>query len=307
MLSRRACFLLAAAAGCGRKSKHQAGPVASAHSGAQRGNDGPGAMWHELPLPATAWAGQSQRAVLFDEGRRAPLLLALHGAGEAAKGPLAGARGWRDDYDLDRTLQRLRQPPLLKEDFHGHVGAERLRALNADLNKRPYRGLHIACPYAPRLRDKSFAGVQPYAAFLRQAVLPRLGKHLGARLLAATGIDGVSMGGRMALLIGLGAPEIFSSVAALQPAISMPEVPRLCELARQARTKRPDLYLRLVTSHGDYFRPAVRAFSEGLRSLGIAHDFLLCPGPHDYVFNRGPGGYEMVLYHERALRAEVPV
>jgi hypothetical protein len=27
-------------------------------------------------------------------------------------------------------------------------------------------------------------------------------------------------------------------------------------------------------------------------------------GPHDYVFNRGPGGIEMLLFHDRALRGE---
>ena len=28
------------------------------------------------------------------------------------------------------------------------------------------------------------------------------------------------------------------------------------------------------------------------------------PGPHDYVFNRGPGVLEMLLFHDRALRRE---
>ena len=27
-------------------------------------------------------------------------------------------------------------------------------------------------------------------------------------------------------------------------------------------------------------------------------------GPHDYVFNQGPGGVEMLLFHDRALRGE---
>ena len=39
-----------------------------------------------------------------------------------------------------------------------------------------------------------------------------------------------------------------------------------------------------------------------LRARGVAHDVRELAGPHDYVFNRGPGGVEMLLFHDRALR-----
>jgi hypothetical protein len=28
------------------------------------------------------------------------------------------------------------------------------------------------------------------------------------------------------------------------------------------------------------------------------------PGPHDYEFNRGPGAYEMLMFHDRVLRGQ---
>jgi iron(III)-salmochelin esterase len=31
------------------------------------------------------------------------------------------------------------------------------------------------------------------------------------------------------------------------------------------------------------------------------------PGGHDYTFNRGPGGIEMLLWHDRVLRGEAPL
>src|SRR5512133_1391239 len=59
-----------------------------------------------------------------------PLLVALHGRGEALKGPARGARGWVDDYALVRAMQRLSAPPLGTSDFEGIVTAQRLTTLN---------------------------------------------------------------------------------------------------------------------------------------------------------------------------------
>jgi hypothetical protein len=39
-----------------------------------------------------------------------------------------------------------------------------------------------------------------------------------------------------------------------------------------------------------------------MTQANIAHEFKLLTGPHDYVFNRGPGAVEMLLFHDRALR-----
>ena len=68
-----------------------------------------------------------------------------------------------------------------------------------------------------------------------------------------------------------------------------------------ARERRPALKLRLLTSHDDYFRGPILAISQAWRAAGVAHDFADLPGPHDYVFNRGPGSIELLLWHDRAL------
>ena len=78
-------------------------------------------------------------------------------------------------------------------------------------------------------------------------------------------------------------------------------------LARRAKSAMMDaqkLRLRLVTSDQDYFRGAIGQLHLALESEGIEHEHLVLPGPHDYIFNRGPGGVEMLLWHDRVLRGE---
>jgi hypothetical protein len=58
-----------------------------------------------------------------------------------------------------------------------------------------------------------------------------------------------------------------------------------------------------MTSEGDYFRSAIEVYHQALGEKGVAHEFLLVPGPHDYPFNRGPGSIELLFWHERVLTA----
>jgi predicted esterase len=256
--------------------------------------------WRELSLPAPS---EERALALCEPG--APTLVALHGAGEAARGPEAGARGWRDDYDLDRANARLKAPPLTPADLGGFVRPGRLREINASLGRHAYRGLNVLCPYTPRLADRSAEGAEPFARFVLASLLDAArdaGAHRpGARL----GIDGVSMGGRLALLVGLGHPAAFAAVGALQPAIHASEAPWLSALAARARDAGMRS-LRLVSSDEDPFLPAVTALSERLARDGVAHALVVTPGPHDYAWNRGPGAVEMLVWHERVLRGLAP-
>ena len=118
---------------------------------------------------------------------------------------------------------------------------------------------------------------------------------------AATGIDGVSMGGRIALFVGLSHPEVFGVVGVLQPAITVEEAPMISALAGAAMAKAKVL-LRLVSSEEDPFLLAVRAASERMTSEGVPHELLVIPGTHGYEFNRGPGAAELLLWHERVQR-----
>jgi pimeloyl-ACP methyl ester carboxylesterase len=256
--------------------------------------------WHELPFDGNP--EDAQLATLLSV-KQAPLLVALHGRGEAGRGLQAGARGWRDDYDLDRAHARLQEPPLRASDLLDFVRPARLDALNNSLASAPYRGLSVACPYTPAL-----AGDEPrrraYARFITERLLPRVRKRLGAEVAPAparTGIDGVSMGGRLALYLGWHHPQLFGAVGALQPAIRVADAEALTALALEARRIRPQK-VRLVSSDGDPFLPAVRALSQSLERASVPHQLVVTPGPHDYAWNRGPGSFEMLLWHERVLR-----
>lgn len=263
-----------------------------------------GGVWKDLAFdPAPDWPeGQRALALLPEGGAALPLLVALHGRGESGRGLDVGAGAWPRDYALERMLRRLASPPLTAADLQQMADPARLAKLNASLAAAPYKGMALACPYTPDLRDRTPAGAQGFARFVIDALLPRLRAERGSKAdRAATGIDGVSMGGRLALLVGLTHPEVFGVVGALQPAIRVDEAPLVSELARAAMAKARVL-LRLVSSDDDPFLPAVRAASERLRADGVEHELLVTPGNHGYEFNRGPGGAEMLLWHERVQR-----
>jgi iron(III)-salmochelin esterase len=257
--------------------------------------------WREIGFPADAlYPEREHAAVLVEE--HAPIVVALHGRGEASRGVEAGARGWRDDYALDHAQARVRQPPLTKADFHGFVQDARLDALNTSLNAAPFRGLNVACPHAPALSDRSVAGAGVYGRFLVDRLIPRVREIANAPAKReATSIDGVSMGGRLALQIGWTHPNVFGAVGALQAAIGVKEADALADLAGRAHATRPQR-LRLVSSDADPFLPAIVALSEALARRNLVHELIVTPGPHDYVWNKGPGSYELLLWHERVLR-----
>ena len=57
--------------------------------------------------------------------------------------------------------------------------------------------------------------------------------------------------------------------------------------------------LGLVTSTGDGLRPAVSRMSALLNQVRVKHTLTVLRGPHHYLFNRGPGGVHMLLWHDR--------
>ena len=236
---------------------------------------------------------------------RFPVLIALHGRGEAMKGPVRGARGWIDDYALGRAIRRLSMPPLEPRDFEGLAEPKRLKSINEELKTRPYQGLVVICPYTPDVLtgERPFDRAVPFARFLVDTVLPRARRELPIiDSASATGIDGVSLGGRLALLSGLYEPTSFGAVATLQAAFDTSDASRLAGMAVNAKKANPSLKFRLLTSDEDYFLNANRAISAAFTQTHVEHQFLVVTGPHDYIFNRGPGAIEMLLFHDRALR-----
>ncbi|HEY8075722.1 MAG TPA: alpha/beta hydrolase-fold protein, partial [Labilithrix sp.] len=231
-----------------------------------------------------------------------PVLIALHGRGEAAKGPALGVMGWPRDYALLRAIQRVCAPPLTDADLEGFSDPKRLAELNDELGKHPFAGLVVVCPYLPDLDLGKPGPIKEYGDYLLHTVLARVRKELPVRdAPASTGIDGVSLGGAIALRVGLGNPEAFGDVGSLQAAVRWDQVAEYTDLAKAARAKNPSLELRILTSSDDYFKDVLTKTSQSWRAAGVDHEFLVVPGPHDYPFNRGPGAIEMLVWHDRLL------
>jgi len=259
----------------------------------------------EWDLGLQSW-GQARAVVLVpawaSPDARFPVVVALHGRGEAVKSPAEGAMGWPRDYALVRAFDRLHAPPLREPDYEGLVEPARLIETNDSLKRRPFGGVIVACPWLPDVRPAATGDIAAYTRFVISTLLPRVRRDTPALVAPeSTGIDGVSLGGAVALRIGLGCPETFGAVGGIQPALSEEQTAEWLALALAARASRPEMKLRLVTSQFDYFRDPISALSRAWTAGGIAHDFADLPGPHDYVFNRGPGSIELLLWHDRAL------
>ncbi|MEO1269648.1 MAG: alpha/beta hydrolase-fold protein [Myxococcota bacterium] len=310
-LLHRALLSLAAVASpvlasCGRRSSEPHDGATTARSGAGSTAHSPKLTWDALTFPPSERHPHSQALVLTAGEPGGPMLIALHGRGET-RSPSVGARAWRDDYALGRAHTRLGRPPLTKADFEGLVHPDHLRQLNAQLKALPYRGLRVVCPYMPDLTRSDQADVEHFAQFILHQLIPRAGRLSGGRPKPEqTGIAGISLGGRVALLVGLSHPEAFGAVSGLQPALSPSEAPHFADLAFQARQQRPGLLLRLVTSADDPFKPSVEALSTAWAERGLDHHTILTPGPHDYIWNRGPGSVGMLQWFDRALRGQAP-
>ena len=171
----------------------------------------------------------------------------------------------------------------------------------------------VVTPWVPDVlteRDRAnLDAAAPLGRFLVDQLLPRvLAETPALSGRSATGIDGVSLGGRVALVVGFEHADQFGAVGSLQAAIQEGEAAPLASRARRAReaSKGPPQRVRLVTSDRDYFRNAIGQLHLALKSEGVMHEHLVIPGPHDYPFNRGPGGVEMLLWHDRVLRGEPP-
>lgn len=253
----------------------------------QAGDSGP----HKAVVLAPKWGAP---------GERFPLLVALHGRGESHRGLEAGAWGWTTDYQLERAMVRLRKPPLDLNDLHGVSSAAHVSELNSALRAHPFRGLVVACPYTPDLlSDPSLDAAEPFAQFLEQHLIPTVRARFPVIASAsATGIDGVSLGGRVALLVGSSRPQVFGAVGSMQAAVRPREVAAMASRLAQKR----DQPIRILTSEKDPFRQPLAELVQALQAASRPVEFKVVPGPHDYEFNRGPGAFEMLLWHDRMLR-----
>lgn len=253
---------------------------------------------------STSPVGPMKAAVLMparrDPSTRWPLLVAFHGWGESNRGVDAGAWGWARDYELGSSDAELRHTPLRREAFLGFVEPARYERLRRDLARRPYRGVIVVTPYTPDTLDGDAGTLaQAYADWIATTLVPRARRELPVlQDRGATGVDGVSLGGLTALEAGFSHPEVFGVVGALQPAVNR----RVERVLSRRRSGAPPQRVRLVGSRADSLTRHVMALHDAMNGRRIPHDLRLVEGPHDYIFNRGPGGVEMLLFHDRALR-----
>ena len=163
----------------------------------------------------------------------------------------------------------------------------------------------MACPYVPDLNLASEAAMRGYGRFVVDVLLPRVRRETPALANPqATGIDGVSLGGRhRACASAFKTPR--RSVRWVRFSRRSAPIKRQCSpiWPRGARTPEPRIEPAPPHQHTTTCTaaPSIGSRRRGAQA-GIAHDFADVPGPHDYAFNRGPGAYELLAWHDRVLR-----
>jgi iron(III)-salmochelin esterase len=237
------------------------------------------------------------------ENHRVPVLILLHGRGEALKSPEQGALGWPYDYGMLHAINRLHKPPLTPEDFGEMITSPRLAAINRRLRETPYHGVIVASPYIPDQFGRTLQrDAGNYGAFLTRTLLPRIYNELPAIGTAdTTAIDGVSLGGRAAIFIGLRFPHSFGAVGGIQAALGNRQIARVTGRLETARRSNSNLLFHLMSSTKDVYLHVNQSLSATLLSRHLPHTKFIAEGNHSYEFNRGPGAYETLLHYDRIL------
>ncbi|UQA55060.1 alpha/beta hydrolase [Polyangium aurulentum] len=237
-------------------------------------------------------------------GERAPLLVLLHGLGETGD-ERAGAWAWLERYGLGSAYARLRRPPVVRTSKRADFPEARLRLVNEDLARAPFRGFVVACPYTPNVNKAAnpAAALDGYARWIAEVVVPRARAEAKcAEGVAMTSIDGCSLGGFVALEVFLRRPEVFGAVGAVQAAIGKHRAAGYAERLAEVVGRVGARGVHVETSTGDPFREANEALAGALGKRGIAHELLVLPGPHDQPWLREVGTLEMLRWHDRRFR-----
>jgi poly(3-hydroxybutyrate) depolymerase len=244
------------------------------------------------------------RAKTSNRVERLPLVVAFHGMGESKLGPERGYRAWVERYGLTRAYEALLGGLLVRDAFGGLVRDAELKALNAELKLQPFSGVFVVGVYTPDLlAEVSHPDrIDAYAEWVAKKLVPKVQRMFPVVSDAprSVGVDGVSLGGMVALEVGLRFPDVFAAVGSMQPAIRGREA-ELAERAARAQASAPQ-QLRLLSSDQDPLLDVTRKLSEELRRRHVPHTLKVTPGGHDYAFNQGPGAIELLHFHDRALR-----
>lgn len=240
-------------------------------------------------------------------GGRYPVVVALHGRNEAGKGVRRGALGWYVDYRIHQAFRALMSRRVERVDLLTYGTERHLARMNQELAENPFTGVMVVAPYVPDLTGLGPDDVefQRYVDWLAGPLLEAVRDQYpqAARTRAGTGIDGVSMGGMVALEAGLAHPEVFGAVGAIQPALSR-QVDQIADTAKAAGLEHGVQHIRLLSSEQDPFLEDTQELSDAFREERVPHRLLVVPGPHDVSFNRGPGSLELLRFASSALEQE---
>jgi hypothetical protein len=232
--------------------------------------------------------------------RKYPLVIAFGGAGECARTPRDGALAWLCYYKTDDAIRALKNNRVTPDDFRGLVTPSHLNDFNKRLRARPYGGIILACPSSPPLSPLVGLEYPDYEEYIVNELVPALKKRYRVAD-GRVGVDGVSMGGARSMYYGFKYPEVFASIGSIQGAfgpyfdIYRHFVGRHSEILKHRS-------IQLVTSDHDPMAPSVERMHHLLVEHSIRHRYLKLTGPHDYIFNQGPGALELLVFHDRALR-----
>ena len=241
---------------------------------------------------------------------KVPLLVLLHGLGETWDQGV-GAFAWVERYGLGNAYARLRRAPVARTSRQVSLLPDaRLADLNASLVARPFRGVAIACPYTPnvaKMPDPA-AALDSYAAWIANVVVPRAQREAPVFTDAAhTSLDGVSLGGYLAIEVFCRYPEVFgalgcvqSAMTALKVSVYVERIAAIQAAAIKAGRPRPELHIETTLADPMYARNL--AFATELTRRGIANEFVALPGQHDQAFLCESGSMEMLLWHDRRPR-----
>ena len=259
---------------------------------------------HELEVPGEPLARRCLVLLPRGETRPSRLVVFFHGLGETSSEAL-GIRAFADRYGLVAADRRLRRPPIertLKDARY--LTDARLKELNTELERAPYRGLVLVCPYTPNVfrQPSTAAALDRYAAWVADGLLPIVRRTFGVPERAeSTAVDGVSLGGFVSLEVFLRRPEVFGAAGSMQGAFGLPLADAYARRIADAVGRVGPRSLRIATSSGDGGRAASERLSAKLRDENVQNSLSVSPGPHDQRWLREVGSLEALFHYDRTL------
>lgn len=255
----------------------------------------------EQQTVALIFPRRADRAMAPPDGRYA-LVVALHDLRGVERGPQRAAMVFSVNFTVPVTFGALERGRLTRRDFSGFVTDSHLELVNSELSSAPFEPPVIVSPYIPDLSEASPEEFDRYTKWITETLLPSVREAYPgvSQERAGTGIDGIEMGGRAALEIGLRAKEHFASVGAIQPLLDSRSAASLASRVDPEANQ----YLRLMTSEEDPGRGDVISLSRALRERAIPHELLDTPGTRDIEYGRGPGSIELLRFHTRVLERD---